>query len=215
MRKALILLLSITLLSLDAISQVKLGLKFSPSIVSSRTFLPADTLDVEPETGLFRISLGLIADYELSDTYFVSTGLLVVPKRIGINISPENGGSYPASQEFYDLQYIQIPATLKLYTNEIIPDGSIYFQVGAAADFKVFDQPVEEEYQFIQEFKPIDVSVILGGGFEYQAGLNTVIFTGITYNRGLANVVKTTQPTLSEEFSIRNSVLMFDIGLKF
>ncbi|MFT6135922.1 MAG: hypothetical protein ACJAZM_002423, partial [Cyclobacteriaceae bacterium] len=43
----------------------------------------------------------------------------------------------------------------------------------------------------------------------------TVIFTGITYNRGLANVVKTTQPTLSEEFSIRNSVLMFDIGLKF
>lgn len=201
--------------ALSGYAQVTLGLKFSPSINNSRSFLPSDTVDVDPETGLFKFSLGLIADMELTETYFLSTGLLVVPKRIGVSITPENAGNFTASTQFFDLQYLQIPATLKLFTNEIVPDGSLYFQVGGAADIKVFDQPVEEEYDFVQDFNNLDVAVIFGGGFEYQAGLNTAVFGGVTYNRGLTNVIKTTQPALDEDFSIRTSVLMIDLGIKF
>jgi hypothetical protein len=198
-----------------SVAQVKLGLKFSPSLNSSRTFLPSDTVDVDPDNGLLKISLGLIADLELTETYFVSTGVMVVPKRVGVIIKPENGATFSESKEYFDMQYVQIPATLKLFTNEIIPDGSMYFQVGGAADIKVFEQPVEEEYEFIGEFNNLDVTVILGGGFEYQAGLNTALFAGVTYNRGLTNVVKTTQPALDDDFSIRTSVLMIDLGIKF
>ena len=196
-------------------AQVKLGLKFSPTLVNTRTFLQSDTLDVEPGDRSFKFALGLIADYELSETYFLSSGLLVVPKRVGLAISPENGGTYPAATEYYDLQYIQIPLTLKLFTNEIAPDASMYFQVGTAMDIKVFEQPVEEEYVFVEEFKNVDADVILGAGFEYKAGLNTVLFLGATYNRGLSSVIKTTQTALTEEFFVRTSVLMFDFGIKF
>lgn len=215
MNKNIALLALLLIVTLTASAQVKLGLKFSPSINNSRSFLPSDTINLEAETGLFRFSLGLIADMELTDTYYLSSGVIVVPKRIGMNISPENTGSFAPSTQYYDLQYVQIPATLKLFTNEIIPDGSLYFQVGGAADIKVFEQPVEEEYDFIGEFTNLDLTVVFGGGFEYQAGLNTALFGGVTYNRGLTNVVKTTSSALSEDFSIRTSVLMIDLGLKF
>lgn len=215
MSKNIALFVLIFVGSLSASAQVKLGLKFSPSINNSRTFLPSDTIDVDPVNGLFKFSLGLIADMELTDTYYLSSGLLVVPKRVGIDIKPENGSTFAPRTEYFDLQYVQIPATLKLYTNEILPDGSLYFQVGGAADIKVFEQPVEEEYDFISEFSTVDLTVVFGGGFEYQAGLNTALFGGVTYNRGLTNVVKSTQSALDNEFAIRTSVLMFDLGIKF
>ena len=214
MNKNIALLALLFVVSLTASAQVKLGLKFSPSLNNSRTFLPSDTIDVEPVNGLFKFSLGLIADMELTNTYFLSSGVMVVPKRIGIDIRPENSGSFAPSTQYFDLQYVQIPATLKLFTNEILPDGSMYFQVGGAADIKDFEQPVEEEYGFIGDFSSLDLTVVFGVGFEYQAGLNTALFGGITYNRGLTNVVKTTQSALND-FSIRTSVLMFDIGIKF
>lgn len=215
MTKNIALFVFMFMMAIGASAQIKLGLKFSPSLNNSRTFLPSDTIDIDPENGLFKFSLGLIADVELTETYFLSSGVLVVPKRVGINITPENGSTFAPSQEFFDLQYVQIPVSLKLYTNEIIPDGSMYFQVGGAADIKVFEQPVEEEYDFVEEFGNMDVTVVFGGGFEYQAGLNTALFAGLTYNRGLTNVVKTTRSALSEDFSIRSSVLMFDLGIKF
>ena len=215
MNRTHLLVLAFVLIGLSTQAQVKLGLKFSPTLVSTRTFLQSDTLDVDPADRSFKFALGLIADYELTETYFLSSGILVVPKRVGLTISPENGGTYPASIEYYDLQYVQIPLTLKLYTNEIAPDASMFFQVGATADFKVFEQPVEEEYKFVEGVNAVDANVVLGGGFEYKAGLNTVLYLGATYNRGLSSVIKTTQTALSEEFFVRTSVLMFDFGIKF
>ena len=215
MNKHFILLILLFFLATVTEAQVKLGLKFSPTLITTRTFLQADTLDVEPADRVFKFALGLVADYELTETYFVSSGLLLVPKRVGLVITPENGGTYPASTEYYDLQYVQIPLTLKLYTNEFAPDASVFFQVGCTADFKVFEQPVEEEYDFVDEFRGADASVVLGGGFEYKAGLNTVLYLGATYNRGLSNVIKTTKTALTEEFYVRTSVLMFDFGIKF
>ena len=215
MNKTISIALILIGISLTSVAQVKLGLKFSPSFNNSRTFLPSDTLDVNPENGLIKISLGLVADMKLTETYYVSSGIMVIPKRVGVSILPEGTGTFAPSTQYFDLQYVQLPVTLKLYTNEVMPDGSLYFQVGGAADIKVYDQPVEETYDFLDEFTNLDFTVILGGGFEYQAGLNTALFMGVTYNRGLTNIVKTTRPALSEAFSIRTSVLMVDFGIEF
>ncbi|MDH5607997.1 MAG: PorT family protein [Cyclobacteriaceae bacterium] len=198
-----------------AFAQIKLGLKFSPSFTSSRINLISDTLDIENASTNTKFSLGLVMDSPLTDTYFFSTGLFYVPRRFSLNIIGENGGSFKNPREAYDLQYLQVPLTLKLFTNEIMPDMSMYFQVGATAEFLIYHGPVQEEYTLINELKGIDSSVIFGGGMEYQAGLNTVIFGGISYQRGLINIVKTTEPALADGFAIRTSALMVDIGLKF
>jgi hypothetical protein len=203
-----------------SVAQTKIGLKFSPLLSVSRTDLryentANDTLDIDP-SGLFgRISLGLVVDHSLSDTYYFSTGVSFLPKRVGVDIVGESGGFYANPSELYNLQYIQIPISLKLFTNEVLPDLSIFFQVGAGAEIKVFEEPVEDNYTLIRGFRPFDASVILGGGVEYRAGINTVLFADISYQRGLINIVKSTTPALPETFSIRTSAIMLDLGVKF
>ena len=186
-----------------SVAQTKIGLKFSPLLSASRTDLRYentvnDTLNIEP-SGLFgRLSLGLVVDYSISDTYYFSTGVSFLPKKVGVDITGEDGGFYANPSEEYNLQYLQIPVTLKLFTNEVAPDLSIFFQVGAGAEIRVFEEPVEDNYSLISEFRPFDASVILGGGVEYRAGINTILFVDMSYQRGLLNIVKSTTPVLPD-----------------
>ncbi|MBV6645624.1 MAG: PorT family protein [Cyclobacteriaceae bacterium] len=195
-------------------SQTKLGLKFSPVFANSRVEFLSDSADIENDGSAFRFSIGLVVDYPLTETYYFSTGLVVVPKRVGITVVGENGFTPDNPREEYNLQYLQVPISLKLYTNEIRPDMSIYFQVGGALEIKLNDKPLEEEYQLIEKFDPFDANVMLGAGVEYRAGINTILYGGLNYQRGLLNAVNSS-PQLVDELIIRNTVFMIDLGVKF
>ena len=167
------ILFCIAILSCIALSaQTKLGLKLSPVIASNR--VTNDAQNVDNDGSALKLSVGLVVDKPLSDAYFLSTGLVYVPKRAAFRAAAD-------STEEYTLQYLQIPVTLKLFTNEIAPDIKVYFQVGGALELKVFDEPKEPSYEVIDKFNPADFSVILGSGVEYRAGINTTIFAGISY----------------------------------
>ncbi len=212
--KKLIFLLFGILMSITSICQVKLGLKFSPTFVNSRVDQFSDTLDIEGNGVDTRFSMGLVVDYALTDTYYFSSGINYLPKSVAIKIIGENGGSYTNSIEDYNLQYLQVPLSLKLFTNEIQPDMAVYFQVGITGEVKIFDEPAREEFELIEEFQMFDSSAILGAGLEYKVGVSTILFGGFTYNRGLANSIKTTIP-LDEELAIRNTAFTIDLGIKF
>lgn len=196
-----------------AVGQVKLGLKFSPLLSLNQVELISDTLDMENASSTARFSLGLIVDKPFSDTYYFSTGLIIMPKRVSINILPENGGTTPNTFEAYNLQYLQIPLTLKLYTNEIQPDLSIFFQVGGSFEIKVDDRPKDEDYILIEKFNPFDIGAMLGTGAEYRIGINTILFGGFSYQQGLINVVNEAKNDL--DLTIKNSVITLDLGVKF
>ncbi|MFT5640524.1 MAG: hypothetical protein ACI9A7_000621 [Cyclobacteriaceae bacterium] len=199
-------------------SQSKLGLKFSPSIASNRISLVDSLYDIETNENKFKFSVGIIYDLELSDTYYFSTGLILLPKSASFSVAEEPTSTVVYSgepQEAYDLQYVQIPLTLKLYTNEIIPDGRIYFQVGSSLEFLVGEEPVNEDFILVQEFKSFDMSIIGSFGFEYRAGINTSLYGGFSYQRGLSNTVKTVTFELQDELFIRNTLVSLDLGIKF
>jgi hypothetical protein len=68
----------------------------------------------------------------------------------------------------------------------------------------------------MSKFNTFDTSVILGVGGEYLAGINTVLFLGGSYQKGLINVVNETTPSLGEDaLSLRNGVISIDLGIKF
>lgn len=225
MRKTFILILLITAGASSTIAQSKLGLKFSPIFTSTRTALIDTLYDVENDGNRFKFSLGLIYDHEITETYYFSTGLIFVPKSITFSVTDETSNttlpyaSQPRSgqpKEEYRLNYLQVPLTLKLYTNEIQPDMRVYFQVGGALEFKVFDAPVKEEYTLVEEFKDFDTSVIFGAGLEFRAGINTTLFGGLTYQRGLNNVLKSERfGGFQQELEFRTGIFSIDIGLKF
>ncbi|MEM9327529.1 MAG: porin family protein [Bacteroidota bacterium] len=194
-------------------AQTKLGLKFSPLFSFNHQMeLTSDSLDAENDGANLKFGLGLVVDQQLTDTYFFSTGLFIVPKKIGINIQ-EEGGTFPNTLEEYNVQYLQLPVTLKLMTNELSPDFGIFFQVGGGFEIKLGDEALEEEYVLVESFKPFDVMVMIGGGIEYRVGVNTALFGGLSYQRGVINVIDETLSNI--DLSVRNSVLSIDFGIKF
>lgn len=219
MRK-IALLVALFVISIGAFAQSKLGLKFSPSISSNRVSLIDSIHDVTGAGSALKFSLGLIYDHEITETYYFSTGLIFVPKQVAFNAGVEkehqSDTSYAGNSfEEYRLNYLQIPLSLKLFTNEIQPDTRIYFQVGLAPEIKIFDEPKNEDYNLVKDFRNLDATVLFGVGGEYRAGINTTLFGGVTYQRGLANVIKSESYGFQNDLIIRNSIFSFDFGIKF
>ena len=214
MRKSLLFLSFILVGALACFSQTKLGLKFSPLFSSHKISLKSDQLDVFQGKTATRMSIGLIVDHPFTDTYFLSSGLIFLPKRVSINLEEEDGGTAPTNPfESYDLNYLQVPLSLKLFTNEIAPDMSLFFQVGLTLEFKIFEQALNEDYEFISNFSFFDTAAIIGSGIEYRLGVNTIFFAGATLQKGLINVINQTDPDYP--LFIRNQVVSIDVGMKF
>ena len=109
---------------------------------------------------------------------------------------------------------MQIPVTLKLFTNEIAPDFKAYLRIGSGLEIKVFDEPKDPAYITIEKFNPMDIPVILGAGVEFRAGINTMLFGGFSYQRGSVDVVNEAA-TGAEDLQLRNTIFSIDPGLKF
>ncbi|NQW28124.1 MAG: outer membrane beta-barrel protein [Flammeovirgaceae bacterium] len=214
MRNYILLVSIILVYATSSVAQPKLGLKFSPLFTSNLINLDNDTIDVTSGKTSTRFSIGLIIDHPITDMYYASSGLIYLPKRINVNFEAENGGSAPVNSfESYDLNYLQIPVSLKFFTNEVALDLSIYFQIGVAAEIKIYEQKLQEEYDYISKFNLLDVSGLIGGGLEYRIGDNTALITGLSLQKGLINVVNQTFD--NSDLIIRNKVICIDLALKF
>ena len=217
MRNAILFLFVFVLTSFVSQAQddLKLGIKAAPIIGTNRAFLDDADTDIENGSGYFNFSLGLIVDKFFGDSYAFSTGLIYLPREVTMDVS--SAANTFNEQETYKLQYLQVPVTVKLFTNEVMPDGKIYFQLGGAVEVKIFQQGDEEltEPTIVSKFQPINLPVIIGTGLEYRAGLNTILIAGLSYQRGLNNQIGTTNFEFDEELSIRSSVFSIDLGIKF
>lgn len=209
MRKLLFFLF--TLLALQtAHAQSKVGIKFSPTLSTNRVNDVSDGISYDENGVGGRFIFGPVLDLFITENYYFSTGLLYAPKRVGVTVTPPTGAT---AEEAYKLQYLQIPATLKLFTNELALDTRVYFQLGGLFELKISDKPSEETYQYIEGFRLFDLGVHLGTGVEYRVGYNTLLFGGIYYNRGLINVV--TKTLGDADINIKNDLLGLEFGVKF
>lgn len=195
----------------NAFGQATIGFTFSPLLSTNRVDYDRDTQNrdfTSNDTGL-RFSGGPIVDIALTENYFVSTGALFISKRAGVT-GREN---QMTREEVYNLQYVALPATLKLYTNEISIDTKVYFQFGGTFEFLVSQKEKNEDNIYVTDFGIFDSSLLFGIGAEYRAGFNTSLFGGFSYSRGLINSVDET--TLENNLIIKNDLLSLNLGIKF
>lgn len=212
MRKNLFLVFFL-IMSITSFSQVKLGFQFTPTLSTNRISNDSDTLSLETDGTGLRFAIGPIVDIGFTDNYFVSTGLLLVSKRAGLEANLANDNN-PSFTEEYQLQYLQIPLSLKLLTNEVAIDKRIYFQFGTTLEFAVKDEPEEKENFIVEDFKLFDSSLLLGIGLEYKIGVNTILFGGFSYHRGLLNSISD-QVQLDDDITFKNDYVGIDFGIKF
>lgn len=210
MRKNLLLVVALVVSSTCAMAQFKLGFKFSPSLSANRIDSDSDVVSFSSDGTGLRFTAGLIADYAITENYYFSTGILLASKRAAFKVTEPDG----VRKEEYALQYIQLPVSLKLFTNEVALDKRIYFQVGATMDVNVKEEPKKDSYVYIEDFKLFDASLLIGTGLEYKVGVNTIVFGGFTYSRGLLNTVDE-QIDLDQDIILKNDYIGLDLGVKF
>lgn len=207
MKKYLVILVILMSISY-ARAQTELGLKISPLLSVNRVTDDEDDLNVSADGVGFRMSFGPIVDIYLKENYYISTGIFYTPKRAGI---VTNDG-VTSKKEDYKLQYLQLPAGLKLYTNELALDKRLYFQIGTLTEIKIHEKNDDGDI-YIEKFRPVDFSVMAGFGLEYRIGVSSSVFGGISYTRGLINAAS--KRLGDADFSLKNDLVSLDFGIKF
>ena len=207
MRKILFTLLALVVCS-GAFSQVKIGLKVSPGLLNNRTFVKSDTVSVSNNGLKFKIPFGVFLDIPFSDRYYFTTGVNLVGKTTELTYKV---GSSASELEKIRLQYIQVPVTLKLMTDEIMVDKRLYFQFGPAFEVKIDEK--SNSVKYINDVLFGDISFIFSGGIDMNIGPNSSMIIGVAYNRGLINIVnKSDLP--AGKFSVKNDMFLLEIGIR-
>lgn len=191
-------------------AQVRFGFKAAPNISFNRINSEADNTDFNTDGVGLRFQLGPIFDFEFKENHYFSTGILFTSKRSAFS-ADSAGATPPTFNEDYSPQYLQIPVTLKLFTEEIGLDKKIYFQFGGTIDFMTNSEGEEEN--IVQSFRFIDLNSLLAIGLEYGIGINTKIFGGLIYQRGLLNVIN--DNIYGDNFKLRNDFVGLELGIIF
>ncbi|HET8861108.1 porin family protein [Marivirga sp.] len=191
-------------------AQVRFGFKTAPNISFNRINAETDNTEFSTDGAGLRFQLGPIFDFEFKENHYFSTGLIFTSKRSAF-IADSTGATPERYNEHYNPQYLQIPLTLKLYTEEIGLDKKIYFQFGGTVDFRT-NNPGDEE-KIVKSFKFMDLNSLLAIGLEYGIGIKTKVFGGLIYQRGLLNVIN--ENIYNDNFNLRNDFIGLELGLTF
>ncbi|MDJ0364950.1 porin family protein [Hymenobacter sp. H14-R3] len=225
--KKIILTLAALAVAPAAFAQVEIGLKVSPSISYLRTDSPSNT-SFQSEKSKFSFGGGIFMDYFFGENYAFNTGLFLTGKGGTISYQePIIGAAVPRTTQKIAMQYLEIPATIKLFTNEIAPGTRVYFQVGGSVAFPVStringDKFYTDAYNSNTQTDAskhvfaVDANLIGGLGVEYQLGKSTKVLTGISYHHGLIDLDRYFEKNRGfSDVNIKNSVFALDLGLKF
>lgn len=230
MKKLFLTLSALATSATVASAQVEIGIKISPSITSLRAESPSSTAFTS-ENSKFSFGGGLIVDYFFGENYAFSSGLFLTGKGGTISYTEHDPASSSSvgtrvSQKIA-AQYLEIPATVKLFTNELAPATRLYFQLGGSLAVpiatringeKFYKDPYDNnnETGASDHVFSLDANALLGAGVEYQLGKSTKVLAGFSYHRGLIDLdhyfAKTRNFT---DVTIKNNVFALDLGMKF
>ena len=215
--------------ALSASAQTEIGLKLSPSLAGNRVI--ANTkYDFQSEGIQPRFGLGIVVDFFFSENYAFSTGLMYNTKGGKISYLDQDTLA-PAGQRIedkYNIQYVEIPVTLKLYTNEVALDTRLYFQLGTSLNTRISAtvngnkvEPDNSKFsgdRTTKRFNIVELDALVGGGLETQLGENTKVFGGVSYHRGLTDVdnyFEKKEIFNDKDIALKNGAFAIDLGIKF
>jgi hypothetical protein len=172
----------------DEDRKVRFGLHFTPNI----SWLKTNNAGYESGGSKIGFSYGVAFDYYLTNNYLISSGIGVLNTG-GIINRPTL--FHPVEEDF-KLKYIEIPALLKLRTNEI---GYLtyYGQFGIMTGFNIssksdleFNRPSLVSASDVVEpmgINFINMSLAIGVGVEYNISGNTGLNVGVTFYNGFVD----------------------------
>lgn len=203
MKKTISLYLLLLLPVISFSQSVRFGFTTSPTLgfnsIDPSNAGIADGIEFsEDSSSKFGFQYGVMADFDISsdDRYFFNTGLVM--HHTGYNFSSEGGLAGTTDYEV-STQYLEIPTTLKLKTNEI---GFLkyYGHFGLNHGIKVGEKIKSPDDAASSEFDPASYNAALnvGGGIEFNLSGETSLMGGLFYNNGFSKVLDDSRGTLKQ-----------------
>lgn len=180
--------------------QFRFGLTASPMF----DWLSVDGTKSENDGTRIGFQYGLLFDQTIGNVqrYAFSSGLLINYANTSFNYTD----TLPSLNTTFRVQYIEIPVTIRLRTNEV-NYVTYYGQFGVTPGFTIkgrgdftFD-PGDSTHISIEDvnvltsnptgikYNPINMNLTLGAGLEYGISENTAIIAGVFFQNGFTNVL--------------------------
>lgn len=156
--------------------------------------------------------------YFFRDRYAFGTGLWYTIKRMGFSHPPDritNPGTLIKTSAF-NLQYLQVPLTMKLVSNTLFRTGRAYVQYGGTMDFKLAETAIDYQNNYLRQrdgnipqFSSAGLSLLLAVGYMHRMSRTNDLIMTMHYQRSLTNnAVPDNMWAISQHFA-------FGLGLSF
>jgi len=194
-----------------AFAQDQIAVHISPGIAFGRVHTDPDTAGLASNGVGLGGKVGVMYDWNIKDNYYLSGGLAFSAQQIGVKNS--------TIQERHEIQYLQVPVLLKLYTSELELDLRGYAQIGFMGALKINNRVTTSlagKEVFVTKLRMWEVGLLLGCGAEYNLSLFTSIFAGISYQLGLSSMLAAQRdnPPFPKLYGY-GDLITLDIGVRF
>lgn len=204
---------------------IEMSLRFSPVFNANTAEGQGAYQNFAPNGLGVRPSIGVSLDYFFfKDRYAFSSGIWYTIKRSGY-VMPGSFGqtrwdpAAPAKRSVYNLQYAQIPATVKMFANNAFPNARLYLQTGGLIDIKLSEKALDPQRNGLylaaeqsgtrRQYGFADFTWLLGAGVQYKLNQTNAVNLGISYQRGLLDVAR------GRDLVSKQRILALEVGFKF
>lgn len=199
--------------------RISFSMFFEPQI----SWLTADTKSINRDESRTGFNTGLIMDKFFTENYAFSTGISILNTGGALMYDDSTTFDFnygdrdlPAGSVLdYKLQYINIPISLKLNSNQIgylsffaHPGICTHFNIKATADGLSDGLDVDNE-NISDAVSVFNLSYFIGGGIEYSLGGNTAVIAGLFYDSGFWDITRT------KDYKATLSSVSLRLGLRF
>jgi hypothetical protein len=156
-------------------------------------WIKPDLKNVEREGRNLGFGYGVQTEFKLQENYVISTGVQVNYRGGSLKHTIPANGTIPESNTTvdYNLQYVEVPFTLKMMTNEfknIRYYGQFGFSPGIAIRSKTDPEAKMDDDDFMDYTNMMNLNMIIGAGVHYTISGSTVLFAGLEFNNGFLNI---------------------------
>ncbi len=216
--------------------KLKIGFKFSPGFIINSVDASKNFRTFYAKGVNVRLSTGPVFEMYITDKYAFSTGLWYTVKSVNYTMhgsfydnelfknTPLTKDEIRGTESNFDLQYLQIPLTMKIFSDQIVQDIPLFLQFGGTLDLKIAEKALDKSrnalFQYQQRlatsqsvFALGDVGLLLGiGGEKLINRGGDAFFFGIQYQRGLTEINRTRS---FADLATKNGAFYLDFGVKF
>lgn len=199
-----------------------LGIKAAPTF----SWLSTNQQHYNSEGLSMGFTWGVASEFYFAKNYALATGLNMAFINGKLSYPVISDGKDVTLNRKYRMRYLEIPAVLKMKTNDIGSFryfGQVGLGLGIRTSSKANDEYTLDNQTIVKDFYNIDdqtklfkASMIVGVGVEYPFDNNTALIASVNLNNGFSNILKgknTVYPALSHE--AKPDYIEISVGVMF